>query len=49
VIKPGMTNILVRPENSSNALEKSILWDLNNIGELQVDFNNGLTILERKP
>ena len=42
MIKPGMTNILVRPENSSNALEKSILWDLNNIGELQVDFNNGL-------
>ena len=37
-----MTNILVRPEIITNALEKSVLWDLNNIGELQVDFNNGL-------
>lgn len=42
LIKPGITNILVRPENIANALEKSILWDLNNLGELQVDFNNGL-------
>ncbi len=42
IIKPGLTNILVRPENIPNALEKTVLWDLNNIGELQTDFNNGL-------
>ena len=41
-IKPGQTNIIVRPEYIPNALEKTVLWDLNNIGELQTDFNNGL-------
>jgi hypothetical protein len=42
ILKPGITNILVRPENAINAFDDTTIWDLKNIGNLKPDFTNGL-------